>query len=863
MDVVPAPEEHGAAIADTKTASGAAQAAEPAIAIQAGPARQEHAAAVAEPVPAGRASALATDPVSGPGTRPQRPRTAASGLTDAEVAARTADGLANGDRRHSSRPVLDIVRANVLTPFNALLGTLAALVMVTGAIGDALFGLLLVVNSAIGIIQELRAKRTLDRLAVLSDPRARVVRNGAVSEIPVDDVVLDDLVELRPGDQVPADCCVRQVDGLEIDESLVTGESDPVAKQPGDVVLSGSNVVAGSGTAQVTAVGADSFANRLTDEAREFSLVRSELTEGINRILKYVAISLAVVGPILFISQSSTTSTWQEAVRGAVAGLVGMVPEGLVLLTSVTFFAAALSLARKRVLVRELPAVEGLARIDMLCLDKTGTLTEGQIAFTGVEPFGPDLCEVDEALAALAADRAGNATVVALRQVFPEPPGWEKVAAVPFSSARKWSATSFDGHGTWVLGAPEILMAGAPDDNHVKQRVEALAAAGTRTLLLARSNAPLPPSLGDHNEHAIELTLPPDLVAVSLVTFQECVRSDAADTLRYFTAQGVSLKIISGDNPVTVGAIARRVQLPGTAEPMDARHLPTDPAELAAMLDERAVFGRVTPQQKRSIVHGLQSLGHVVAMTGDGVNDTLALKDADIGVAMGSGTPATRAVAQLVLLDSEFSVLPGVVAEGRRVIANVERVANLFLTKNVMSLVLALAVAVAGWPFPFLPRHLTLVSTVVIGLPGFLLALGPSTQRFTPGFVPRVLKFAIPSGVIAAIAVFITYGLARDANNTPAQSKTAATIVLFLVSLWVLAIQARPMRPWKMALVAAMGGLGALAFALPVGRQFYDLRLPSALIAAAACALAAGAAIALEVLCHWTLPARDENPVPG
>ncbi|MDQ1393272.1 MAG: cation-transporting P-type ATPase [Acidimicrobiaceae bacterium] len=755
----------------------------------------------------------------------------------------------------------------MLTPFNALLGTLAALVMVTGAVGDALFGLLLVLNSAIGIIQELRAKRTLDRLAVLSDPRARVVRNGSMSEIAVDDVVLDDLVEFRPGDQVPADCCVRHVDGLEIDESLVTGESDPVAKQPGDAVLSGSTVIAGSGTAQVTAVGADSFANRLTDEAREFSLVRSELTDGINRILKYVAISLAVVGPILFISQSSTTSSWQDAVRGAVAGLVGMVPEGLVLLTSVTFFAAALSLARRRVLVRELPAVEGLARIDMLCLDKTGTLTEGQIAFTGVEPFGTSPCEVDEALAALAEDRAGNATVVALRQVFPTPPGWEKLAAVPFSSARKWSATSFDGHGTWVLGAPEIVLAGAPADDHVRRRVETLAAAGTRTLLLARSNAPLPVPSSDPGDASflsqpIELTLPPDLVAISLVTFEECVRADAADTLGYFTAQGVSLKIISGDNPATVGAIARRVHLPGTAEPMDARDLPTDPAELAAVLDQRAVFGRVTPQQKRSIVNGLQSLGHVVAMTGDGVNDTLALKDADIGVAMGSGTPASRAVAQLVLLDSEFSVLPGVVAEGRRVIANVERVANLFLTKNVMSLVLALAVAVARWPFPFLPRHLTLVSTVVIGVPGFFLALGPSTQRFTPGFVPRVLKFAIPSGVIAAIAVFITYGLARDANNNLAQSKTAATIVLFLVSLWVLAIQARPMRPWKMGLVAAMGGLGALAFALPVGRQFYDLRLPSALIALAACALAAAAAVALEVLCRWTLPAR-ENPASG
>ncbi len=763
---------------------------------------------------------------------PPRPPTPDGGLTGAEVAARTADGLVNDTGRRSSRPLKDIVRANVLTPFNALLGSLALLVVLTGAIGDALFGLIVVLNSGIGIIQEVRAKRALDRLAVLSDPRARVRRDGNTDEIAVEDVVLDDLVEFLPGDQIPADCRLRHVDGLEIDESAVTGESDPVAKRVGDMVMSASFVVAGTGTAQVTAVGADSFAQRLTDEARRFRLTHSELAEGINRILKYVAIALVVVGPILFLSQSTTTSNWRLAVQGAVAGLVGMVPEGLVLLTSVTFFAAALTLARRRVLVRELPAVEGLARVDVLCLDKTGTLTENRIVFTGVEALDASPTEVDRALAALAAEVAGNATMIALRERFPTPPGWEKVAAVPFSSARKWSATSFAGHGTWVLGAPEMLMPAVTSDDLVTRRVTALASAGTRTLLLARSDAPLPTA---------PPALPAGLVPASVVTFEERVRPDAAETLRYFTAQGVIVKIISGDNPATVAAIARQVNLAGAGDPVDARRLPSDPDQLAAILRERSVFGRVTPQQKRTLVTGLQGLGHVVAMTGDGVNDALALKDADIGVAMGSGTPATRAVAQLVLLDSEFAVLPGVVAEGRRVIANVERVANLFLTKNVMSMVLALSVAVARWPFPFLPRHLTLVSTVAIGVPGFFLALGPSNQRFTPGFVPRVLKFAIPSGVIAAIAVFIAYALARAAHNSAPQAKTAATIVLFGVSLWVLVIQARPMRRWKMALVATMAGLGGLAFLLPVGRKFYDLSLPSALIGIEASALAAGA----------------------
>jgi cation-transporting ATPase E len=798
----------------------------------------------ASPAPDGHATATHESDLDRAG---QRPPTAALGLTAAEVAERTAQGLANTAQGTTSRSLRDIVRANVLTPFNALLGTLAALVLLTGTPADALFGLLLVVNSGIGILQEVRAKRTLDHLAVLSDPRARVRRDGGVIEIAVEAVVLDDLVELRPGDQVVADCRLGEANGLEIDESLVTGESDPVAKQPGDLILSGSNVVAGSGTAQVTAVGAASFANHLAEEARRFSLTQSELAQGINRILKYVAIALAVVGPILFLSQSSTTSNWRDAVRGAVAGLVGMVPEGLVLLTSVTFFAAALTLARKRVLVRELPAVEGLARVDTLCLDKTGTLTEGQITFAAMEPLGGNSSEVDAALAALASDVAANATMLALRQVFPTPPGWEKVAGVPFSSARKWSASSFQGHGTWVLGAPEIVMGAAPDG--VKERVAVLAAAGSRTLLLARSDAGLsaPPA-----------ALPPGLTPQAVVVFEERIRPDAAETLGYFTAQGVTLKIISGDNPATVGAIARRVHLPGSGEPIDARTLPTDAAQLAAVVGdpERSVFGRVSPQQKRALVHGLQSLGHTVAMTGDGVNDALALKDADIGVAMGSGTAATRAVAQIVLLDSQFAVLPGVVAEGRRVIANVERVANLFLTKNVMSLVLALAVAVARWPFPFLPRHLTLVSTVVIGVPGFFLALGPSSQRFVPGFVGRVLRFAIPAGVIAAIAVFIAYGLARAANNSAAQSKTAATIVLFGVSLWVLVIQARPLRPWKMGLCAAMAVLGGLVFALPVGRQFYDLRLPSALIGIEALALAAAAALVVEVVCRWTVTAR-------
>jgi cation-transporting P-type ATPase E len=765
-----------------------------------------------------------------------RTPTSLTGLTDIQVAQRVEQGLTNDSGQHTSKPLRDIIRSNVVTPFNGLLGALAVIVLITGAWQDALFGLILVWNSLVGIVQEVRAKRTLDQLAVLNAARVRVIRNGVTEEVAVEEVVLDDLVQLRTGDQVTADGVLRAAEGIEVDESLLSGESDPVTKDVGDQVLSGSIVVAGSGLAQVIGVGADSFASRLTAEARRFTLSKSELVAGINRILKYVAVAIVITGPILYVSQINTTSSWQEAVRSTVAGLVGMVPEGLVLLTSITFFAAALTLARRRVLVQELPAVEGLARVDVMCLDKTGTLTQGDIAFDRLEPFDDQVRTVEEALAALAADDNPNATLLALREAFPEPPGWTKTAAVPFSSARKWSAAAFEGHGAWVLGAPELVWAGDGPADPVRAKANELAASGSRTLLIAYSDGPLQ-----------DEQLPRDLRPVALVTFAEKIRPDAADTMRYFLEQGVAIKVISGDNPRTVGAVARRVGLPAGAEPVDARQLPADPDRLAPELDERSVFGRVTPQQKRAMVAGLQSHRHVVAMTGDGVNDALALKDADIGVAMGSGAAATKAVAQLVLLDSEFSVMPGVVAEGRRVIANIERVANLFLTKNVSSLLLSLSVAVAGWPFPFLPRHLTMVSTLAIGIPGFFLALGPDSRRFEPGFVRRVLSFAIPAGTIAAISVLVGYGLARADNATPVESRTAATIIFMIVSLWVLVIQARPFKLWKVVLVGAMAGLAFLSFATPAGQSFYDLTVPSAPITLQSIGIGAAASVGVEM----------------
>ena len=778
-----------------------------------------------------------------------RPETPPQGLTAAEVAERTARGQTNDSGVRTSRTLTEIVRANVFTRFNAILGTMLGLILVFGSPADGLFGIVLVVNALIGIVQEYRAKRTLDRLAVLSAPIARVVRDGVPVEIPVERVVLDDLLAVRSGDQVPADGIVRASDGLELDESLLTGESDPILKEADDDVLSGAIVVAGSGRFQATAVGADAYARKLAAEARRFTVTHSELVAGINEILKYVTWVLVVVGPLLFFRQLQDQSL-SNAVSGAVAGVVGMVPEGLVLLTSIAFGLAAVTLARRKVLVQELPAVEGLARVDVVCLDKTGTLTEGIVEFERIELLdaGTEEAVVHAALGALNHDEGGNATQEAIAGAFPAPTEWEREGIVPFSSARKWSAAAYGSNGVWVLGAPEMVWIDASDA--ARQRADELASTGNRVLLLARGDA----LAGEE--------LPTALRPVALVLLQEKVRPDAAETLAYFHEQGVALKVISGDNPRTVGAVARRVGLPDAGEPVDARELPEDIDELADVLDGHAVFGRVTPQQKRAMVKALQSRGHVVAMTGDGVNDALALKDADIGVAMGSGAAATRAVAQLVLLDSQFATLPGVVAEGRRVIANIERVSNLFLTKTTYAALLAILTVIIGWPYPFLPRHLTIVSGLTIGIPAFFLAFAPSKERYVPGFVRRVLRFAIPAGVIIFIAVSITYALARSEDIGTRESRTIATVVLMVLGLYVLAMLARPLTRYRTVLLLTMIGMFIGALAIPFVRDFYALSLPSQETVAIGLAVAAGGCVSLELgiraVKRWA-PVREEG----
>jgi cation-transporting P-type ATPase E len=764
------------------------------------------------------------------------------GLSGAEVADRVARGLVNDVPSAPTRTIGQIVRSNVLTRFNLLLGSLLAVILVVGPLQDALFGLVIVANTVVGIVQEVRAKRTLDRLEVVNAPRARVVRDGRVGELAVGQVVLDDVLEAAAGDQLVVDGEVLEAAGLEVDESLLTGESEPVDRRPGDRLLSGSFVAAGSGRYRATKVGREAYAVQLTEQARRFTLARSELRAGVDQILKYVTWALVPTAALLFVSQLRLEHGVRAGLSGAVAGTVAMVPEGLVLLTSVAFAVGVVRLGRRQVLVRELPAVETLARVDVICFDKTGTITAGDLAVQGLEP--PDGAgETAAALGALAAaDPNPNATLRAIGQAFPAPDGWRPEAAVPFSSARKWSGASFAGRGAFLLGAPEILLGGATGHDggrELLRRAEQIAVEGRRVVLLAHSARPLD---GERP--------PAGLEPRAMVVIGDQVRGDAADTVAWFAAEGVQVKVVSGDHPRTVGAIAGQVGIAGADQPVDARSLPDAEAALADLVEARSVFGRVVPRQKREMVEALETRGHVVAMTGDGVNDVLALKDADLGIAMGGGSAASRAVAELVLMDGRFATLPAVMAEGRRVIANIERVAKVFVTKTVYATVLALAVGLAGLAFPFLPRHLTLISSLTIGIPGFFLALEPNTQRARPGFVRRTLAFAAPAGLVAALGTLVAYQVADVADVPQDQARTTATLALAGLGLVVLALAARPLNPLRRLLLAAMAAAFVVVLLVPFLRVFFALDLPPLPVALAALALVAalGGLLALAVL---------------
>ncbi|MEU0164918.1 HAD-IC family P-type ATPase [Streptomyces iakyrus] len=784
------------------------------------------------------------------GARPDsaRPATVTSretGLTGAQVAERVERGQVNDVPVRSSRSTVDIVRANVFTRFNAIIGVLWLIMLVVAPIQDSLFGFVILANTGIGIVQEWRAKKTLDSLALIGEVRPTVRRDGTAAQVSTSEIVLDDLIEIGPGDKVVVDGVCVEADGLEIDESLLTGEADPVVKQPGDQVMSGSFVVAGGGAFQATKVGREAYAAQLAEEASRFTLVQSELRSGISTILKYVTWMMVPTAIGLVVSQLFVKeNAFDDSVARTVGGIVPMVPEGLVLLTSVAFAIGVIRLGRKQCLVQELPAIEGLARVDTVCLDKTGTLTEGGMDVTELRPLqGADETYVRKVLGALgASDPRPNASLKAIIDTCPAVEDWRCTEALPFSSARKYSGAAFtegDGQSSrWLLGAPDVLLA---EDDPALAETGRLNEQGLRVLLLARVERDL-----------VDPEVAKGAKPVALVVLEQRLRPDAADTLRYFADQNVRAKVISGDNAVSVGAVAAKLGLSGTT--VDARRLPAEQDGMAEALDGGTVFGRVTPQQKRTMVGALQSRGHTVAMTGDGVNDVLALKDADIGVAMGSGSEATRAVAQIVLLNNSFATLPSVVAEGRRVIGNITRVATLFLVKTVYSVLLAVLVVCSQVEYPFLPRHLTLLSTLTIGMPAFFLALAPNKERAKPNFVRRVMRYAIPGGVVAAVATFATYLLAREHYTGPGAldaETSAATLTLFLISMWVLAIIARPYTWWRIALVASMAGAFLVVLVVPWLQHFFALKLVGMTMPWIAVGIAAVAAAALELSWRW------------
>lgn len=845
---------------------------------------------------------------------PDLPEVDESGLNADEVSYAVENGDVNITTNRTSRSVLSIVRANVFTLFNAIIFVAMVVVLATGSWKDAVFGFVILINTGIGVVTELRAKHTLDRLSILVASQSIVRRGGKNVFINHCDIVLGDLLWVRAGDQVPADVQVLESWGLEMDESMLTGESATVRKAAEDLVYSGSTAVSGVALARVTAVGGNSYAARLAAQAKVYTKTISDLSRGINTILKWMTIVVVPLCALLVWSQISKvggfalawqTGNWRSAVVSAVAGVVGMIPEGLVLLTSLNFAVAAMRLARKKTLIQELESVETLARVDCLNLDKTGTITDGGIAFVGVDLLDDNLSDVvkqgsadafdlndglrgfvNQALFDLSNEENPNATGIAIMEGLGSKDTFSKglndknvenqgVSSgcvinnrLPFSSSRKWSAINYkhkDGSfETWYMGAPEVLVSairefrdcsdGNSDSNYSNMRsheqfdcilhsVNEYAQKGERVLLLA-----LDDSDSCDSTFSDSPTISSNARPVALVRCSEKIRSDARQTLAWFRKQGVRCRVISGDNPITVAAVAEKVGLTGDSKPiaMDARNLPKDVNQLSQVLENVDVLGRVLPDQKKAIVQALHAKGHVVAMTGDGVNDTLALKEADLGVAMGNAAPAAKAVAQVVLVDSCFSHLPDVVARGRQVMANMERVAGLFLVKTVYSALISAGVVLLGLHFPYLPRHITYIGSLTIGIPAFLLALAPNSRRYIPGFLHRVVRFALPNGVAVAISVLVTAVFAPmmlvrglDASGVSASklivgaaksldvTRSICSVVVFALGVVVLATVSKPIFSWRGIMVLCFALAGVVGVFIPFVAHFFDLHIPT------------------------------------
>jgi len=736
----------------------------------------------------------------------------AEGLTEAEARKRLS-ARPREPKEQSSRSYASIVRANVFTIFNLILAVFGGLVIAFGDARDALFVGVLVANTAIGIFQEVRAKRALDRLAALIEPTATVVRDGRRRRVHVDELVDGDLVELQAGDQVVADGQVVASNGLTLDESILTGEARTVDRRPGEEVRSGSFAVEGTGSFVVTAVGEESYAAKITGEARAFRHPRSPLERQLNRLLIILVCVIVPLGALLGYALWAQNATTRDAVSKSAAAVVTLVPEGLILLVSVTYAVAAVRMSRRGALVQQLNAVESLASVDTVCLDKTGTLTEPKpFVLDAVPAVGEQQAELQELLGRYAAAASSrNATLEAIAAAYPgkaEQPEHE----VPFSSRRKWSAVELGGD-CLVLGAPEHFAL-----DGLAERAEHETSSGRRVVAFGRA-----PALPDEVEP--DEGVPDGVVPLGIVVIGEKLRPEARATVGFFREQGVQLKVISGDSPATVAAIAREAGIPLDGEPLDGRELDLN-AALAA-----TVIGRITPEGKRRVIEALTASGRYVAMVGDGVNDVPALKASRLAIAQGSGTQMARSVADLVLVGGDFSAVPAMVAEGRKLLRNLARVAKLFVTKSAFATFLILSIGLTETAYPLLPRHLTLAASVTIGIPAFFLALAPSTGTFEiTGFLSSVARFAVPAGTAAGLGVLSSYLFALDVANEPlVEARTVATTTLVLVGLYLIYLLEGRGRLTRrisvLGLCAAMLGLYVLVLVTPAGRSFFDLAL--------------------------------------
>ncbi len=750
-----------------------------------------------------------------------------TGLTEAEASRR----LREAGPRHeqaTSRSYASIAIANTFTVFNAILAGFGAATIIFGNPRDALFLGILVANVAIGTFQEVRAKRALDKLAALVVAKATVVRDGAPRQVAVEEVVVGDLVRVGSGDQIPADGTLVRADGLALDESDLTGESEPVVRRSGDTVLSGSFAVEGEGDLEATAVGAESHAAELTATARAFRHPRSPLEKAMDRLLIVMVGAMAPLGIALGISLAIRNVGQAEAVETLTAGIVNIVPEGLILLVSLTAAVTAAKMARHGILAQQLNAIESLASVSVMCTDKTGTLTEASLRVVELIPAaGVEEAELANTFGTYAASAPSrNTTLEAIHTaglgdgVEPQEP----TATVPFSSRRRWSALELGGRQL-VLGAPEALLGGAVGDAELRERAAGEAAAGRRVLALAAYGAPLPAPGPD-----AELTAP--LRPLGVVVLAEELRAEAAETIAFFAREDVALKILSGDNPATVGAIARDLGIEASGPALDGRDLPADDAELLAAVLAAPAIGRISPDDKARVVRVLSEGGEYVGMLGDGVNDVPALKQARLAIAQGSGTQMARSVADLVLVSGEFGEVPPMVGEGRQILRNIQRVARLFVSKAVFTAFLVLVIAIPSGVFPMLPRQFTLTSTFTIGIPAFILALAPSSGPWRPeGFLRAIARFSLPAGLATGLGILTTYLLARHAlgdDLTQARSATAATVVVSGLAI-VFALEDQPgtRRLVVGALCATMALLFFGACAIPVARNFFEIAPPT------------------------------------